>query len=1000
MKQILFIILMLALLPGSGSSVKAAHLIGGELSYRCLGGNDFEISLVMYRDCNCPPDVNCADFFDPFAYLYFSDEAGSLVNIPSLFNSPILEIQFNAFSNETDVLPEDDVCIASLPDLCIKRGVYRKAVTLPARPGGYKVKFQRCCRNQTIQNIVDPGGTGATWEIAIPHTVNNSCNNSSPTFNNLPPVVICQDFDISFDHSATDADGDSLVYELCTPFDGAEPNCPYIDPVEPGPDCQFDGAPYPHFNIQWATGYSEGDPLGGGIGNTLTIDPVTGFLSGSPTTLGQFVVGVCVSEYRNGVLLSTNKRDFQFNVTDCLKPTAIPSLTAEINADGIWEDTYCTKLDYFFDNGSSGASTYYWDFGDPTTTTDFSTEQYPSYEYPDTGQYLLTLYINPGEDCADTAQMLLNLYPVFLADFNFIEEGCAYEAFQFIDQSQGDIAPPNLWYWDFGDGTTIGPGSGPITGVDHTEGTFADPIHYFQTTGDLEVDLVSFSDLGCDDFKTYVITVHPVPVAEISHDFLCLDLPTEFTGSTQLDNIVSWEWNLEPSGMQSGQTVSQNYTIPGDYSASLFVESAEGCRDTAVFDFTIYPTLFADAGPDLETCLDVPIQLDASASSGGAGLDGNSYSWEPAEYVVGEQLYDSFVIPPSDQTFTLTVSDPNGCNEQDEVFVKVWPLPDVDAGLDVDVCDGITDTQLNGSVENTVIQTWWSPPMGLSDTSILNPTVVPLDTTSYVLTGLDIRGCENTDTVVVQLIPDVDPLVLDVQPICEGDSIQLFASGGAVFSWSPVENISDPNVANPVVWPIEDVTYSVNIANPPCFDADVDVDMTVHPLPYVYAGEDATINVGEIIQLMGEGDQGTQWSPDYNFLDSLNTPDPNVQPFYTTDYVLMTLSDQGCKNYDTVRIEVTDDFLFVIPNAFSPNGDGNNDRMGVLLSLGIMELIEFKIFNRWGELVWEAASIDDRWDGTIKGNPAPIGVYVYSLVGKKWRDEDLLERGGSITLIR
>jgi len=974
-------------------------LIGGELTYRCLGGNNFEIVLIMYRDCNCPPNVNCADFFDDFAYLYFGDEDGNVVNIPSLFNSPVMEIAFST-ANETDVLPEDDVCIASVPDLCIKRGVYRKTVSLPARPGGYTVRFQRCCRNETILNIVNPGAVGATWEIAIPHTTNNNCNNSSPVFNNLPPVVICQDFEIEFDHSATDLDGDSLVYELCTPFNGAEPDCPFINPIEPGPDCDFGGLPYPHSEINWSIGFGEDNPLGGTIGSNLTIDPVTGLLSGTPGGQGQFVVGVCVSEYRNGVLLSTNKRDFQFNITDCIQANAIPSVTAAINADGIWEETFCTRLDYYFNNGSTGAQSYYWDFGDLTTTTDFSTEEFPTYVYPDTGQYLLTLFINPGEDCADTAQMLLNLYPVFLADFDFIEEGCANEGFQFIDQSQGDISPPNLWSWDFGDGTGVGPGSGPITGISHTEGTFANPIHYFQQTGDIEVDLISYSDLGCNDFKTYTITVHPVPVAVIDHDFLCLDLPTEFSGSTQLDNIISWEWDLDPSGMQSGQVVTQDYSIPGDYSASLFVESAEGCRDTTVFNFTIFPTIFADAGADVETCVDMAIQLDASGSSGGNGLEGNSYLWEPTEFVVTGQNYDSFVLPPSDQTFNLTVSDPNGCSDQDEVFVKVWPLPEVNAGADIDLCDGITDTQLNGSVESTVIQNWWTPSAGLSDTSILNPTVVPLDTTSYILTALDFRGCENRDTVLVQLIPDVDPLVLDVNPICEGDSIQLFASGGAVFSWSPAENISDPNAPNPFVWPIEDVNYIVNIANPPCFEADVDVPVTVHPLPYVYAGEDATINVGEIIQLMGQGDQGTQWSPDYNFLDSLNTPDPNVQPFFTTDYVLMTLSDEGCSNYDTVRIEVTDDFLFVIPNAFSPNGDGNNDRMGILLSLGIMELIDFKIFNRWGQLVWQAASIDDRWDGTIKGNPAPIGVYVYTISGRKWRDEDLLERGGSITLIR
>ncbi len=996
MNKIVSLLFFLFGLLYAGQTAQAEHLIGGELSYRCLGGNLYEITLVMYRDCDCPPNTNCADFFDEVAFLYITNENDQYVNIPSLGNVPYLQMNFNVFTDETDVEPEDVVCIASVPDLCIKRGVYQEIIELPPNPGGYKFKYQRCCRNATISNILNPGSTGATWEISVPHTT-GACNNSSPTFNNLPPIVICQDYPIEFDHSATDIDGDSLVYEMCTPFDGAEPDCPFIQPIDPNPACLFGGIPYAYDNVNWADGFTAFNQLGNNP--ALSIDPLTGLLTGQPGLLGQFVVGVCVSEYRNGVLLSTNKRDFQFNITDCIQTQAVPDADAAEVSPGVFEITNCFSYEVNFDNATTGAESYFWDFGDETTTLDVSEEEFPSYEYPDTGRYEITLVANPGEECADTAILLLNLYPQFVSDFSFFSEGCSYEGFLFNDESTSDFAGANLWYWNFGDGITVGPGTGPIIGLDHTQGTFENPVHYFQDVGILEVTLISFNELGCEDSQTYPVVVHEAPEAEINYDFLCVDFPTNFTGNTQLDNIVSWEWNLDGNEL-SGQTVSELYDTPGDYNASLLVESADGCVDSTSLAFTIFPTIFADAGLDTETCAGIPIELDASGSTGGAGLADNSYFWEPAEFVFSDQIVNPTILPDSDQVFTLTVSDPNGCSDQDEVLVNVWPLPAINAGADLDVCFGDSLTQLNGTVESTVVDFSWSPSVGLSDTAVLDPIVIPNDTTFYILSGIDFRGCENSDTSLVQLIPEVDPSLLPVPEICEGDTIQLFASGGTVYTWTPAIEINDPSNQNPIVWPSMTTTYNVNIANPPCFDEDTSVTVTVYPLPFVDAGTDATINVGEIINLNGTGEATYDWTPSDGFLDPQDIPNPMVQPFYTTNYVLTTLSEEGCENRDTVQIEVTDNFEFILPNAFSPNGDDLHDDIGISIALGIRELLDFQIYNRWGELIWEANSITDRWDGTFRGDPQEIGVYVYMIRGIRWRENDELIWRGNITLIR
>jgi hypothetical protein len=181
--------------------------------------------------------------------------------------------------------------------------------------------------------------TGATYLGFIPDTSVAVCN-SSPYFNNFPPTVICVDQGLEFDHSATDPDGDSLVYGLCDPYLGADMLNPY--PAPP--------LPPPYGFVTFVSPYSAADPMGGNP--PMAINPQTGLLTVTPQTLGQFVVGVCVTEYRNGILVSEHKRDFQFNVTSC-QPSVIASIPSVIND--------CSSYQVTFENNSFGGTTYHWD---------------------------------------------------------------------------------------------------------------------------------------------------------------------------------------------------------------------------------------------------------------------------------------------------------------------------------------------------------------------------------------------------------------------------------------------------------------------------------------------------------------------------------------------------------------------------------------------------------------------------------------------------------------
>ncbi|TVR79294.1 MAG: PKD domain-containing protein [Chitinophagaceae bacterium] len=327
--------------------IMATHVAGGEITYTCLGNNEYEVTLTFYRDCA----QGTAPFpASPTIRIYNSN--GAQLQTLSLSGTGVTTIQ------PTPPGP----CTQTLSNVCLEAQEFTGIVVLPPIPGGYKLGYEICCRNHSITNGPP---SRAAYTTSIPDISLAQCN-SNPVFNEWPPVYICQGFDLEFDHSATDADNDSLVYRICEPLERVEPDVPYA----------------------FTAPYTWQDPINGG----LSIDPQTGLLTGNPPGLGQFVVGVCVDEYRNGQLISTVSRDFQFNVVHCENVT---------NASALSALTDCTTSEVsFFNNSSGDIVSYLWDFGDGNT----STLENPVHNYADTGSYQVTLITYSANSlCNDTS---------------------------------------------------------------------------------------------------------------------------------------------------------------------------------------------------------------------------------------------------------------------------------------------------------------------------------------------------------------------------------------------------------------------------------------------------------------------------------------------------------------------------------------------------------------------------------------------------------------------
>jgi gliding motility-associated-like protein len=233
--------------------------------------------------------------------------------------------------------------------------------------------------------------------------------------------------------------------------------------------------------------------------------------------------------------------------------------------------------------------------------------------------------------------------------------------------------------------------------------------------------------------------------------------------------------------------------------------------------------------------------------------------------------------------------------------------------------------------------------------------------------------------------------------ICRNDSIQLFATGGIYYEWKPSAGLSATNISNPFASPENTTAYTVVVAND-CFNDSANFTITVYQLPVANAGLDTTIYRADSVLLIGNGGIEYLWQPDIALSDA-QSQTTYARPFNTTTYVLQVTDVNGCKNFDSVTIFVDTTTLILLPTAFSPNNDGVNDVFRIVRLLNIERMVEFRVFNRWGALMFETRDLRAGWDGTLNGEPQPVEVYQFYVKAVTYDGETIVEKG-NVTLVR
>ena len=663
MKQVKLIVFLL-IVSGLYHAVEARHIIGGEITYECLGGDDYRFTLKMYRDCNC---TECA-LFDPEAFIAAyrcgQDLDCGVLGQTSFFsrlNVPLLE--------QGNVDPPDYPCLIP-PDICVERAVYVFDMNLPRGDESYHISYQRCCRNVTINNIVNPDDAGATYTIEITPEAQEACN-SSPVFNDFPPTVVCAGFDLEFDHSATDPDGDQLVYEFCSPLLGGGPllddnNYQTCFGANPNPAC-----PPPYSPVSFiAPTYTALNPMGGDP--EVSIDPVTGLITGRPQVQGQFVVGVCVSEFRGGVLLSRVFRDFQFNVAPC-DPTVIADIMEDqVIGDQEFVINSCGNETITFQNQSfqqSFIDQFEWRFDVAGQQLSFAGgvpgqnqgNWSPTVTFPGVGQYEGMLILNPETDCGDTAHIFVNVFPEIEADFEFAYDTCVAGPVTFTDLSSTGADEITSWSWFFGDG--------------HID-SLQNPIHDYQIPGDIPVTLTVADNNECQATTTQIVSYFPVPA-------LIVIAPSSFTGCTPgsiffnnlsfpIDSTYDITWNFGDGNFGTDISPTHIYEDPGIYTVTVDIVSPIGCQTDTTFSNLI--TILPSPTAGFTFSPDDPSNIEPTVTFTDESAETARWSWDFGTGATSIQSNPIYTFPDTGlYEVTQVVTHLSGCTDTLVQLIDVRP---------------------------------------------------------------------------------------------------------------------------------------------------------------------------------------------------------------------------------------------------------------------------------------------------------------------------------------
>ncbi|TDH28792.1 T9SS type B sorting domain-containing protein [Segetibacter sp. 3557_3] len=753
------------------TTAKADHITGGEMSYIFTGvsGGLYQYSgtLKLFMRCNSGRRFN-----DPTVISVFNKST----------NSRVADLSVPLARRETISLPNADPCISNPPVVCYEVGYFTFRLSLPASALGYVLSSQVNYRINGISNLSNGySQVGALYTAEIPGTspVVNGPENNSATFVGSDLVIVCANNQFSYSFAATDSDGDQLRYSFCNAYQG---NGNVGGPGNAGPTL-----PPPYQSVPYGSAYSGSAPLG----SNVQVNATNGLITGKAPPSGIYVVTVCVQEIRNGQVIATQRKDLQINIAPCQVAAALLEP----------EYLLCKSSNTLtFSNISTSPliTTTMWELVNSAGSTILNSASLtPSYTFADTGLYTIKLAINRGQKCSDSAQSIVRVYPGMVTDFN-VSGICINKPTVFTDISTTRYGTINSWSWDFGE---------PSVFNDISDRQ--NPAFTYLSMGQKNAALEVTTSKGCRDtlFKTISIVDKPPVQLQFKDTLICTP------DQVQLIAGGAGNYTWTPGLNITGANTATPIVAPRVTTKYYVTLNDNGCINNDSVTVRVTDRVSLTAMNDTTICSSDSIRMQIIS-------DGFRYSWTPAFQLSDPNSRNPVAITNSTTTYEVTASI-GSCQAREQVVVTTVPYPIANAGADQTICFN-QNTQLNGSTNGTALR--WSPPGTLSNPQISNPVARPGQTTAYVLNAFDNKGCPKpgTDTVFIKVLADLNASAGNDTTAIVGQPLQLRASGGSLYYWTPATGLNNPNVPDPIArydQTMNTIRYKVLVYEEGCVDS-------------------------------------------------------------------------------------------------------------------------------------------------------------------------------------
>ena len=621
-------------------------------------------------------------------------------------------------------------------------------------------------------------------------------------------------------------------------------------------------------------------------------------------------------------------------------------------------------------------NTYAWA---PPTDLSSTTIYNPIVDPTTTGNVVYTVTVNPTAipGCTSTISITVHTVPNNFT-LNNVDTVICLGASILASITGG--SPEFTWLW------------APPTGVSNVN--IMDPT---MTPTVTTTYVVTASYAHCPNMvDSFKITVD-YPATSINFiDTICLGLSYSVNVTDTSGGYYHYQW--APPTFVSNDTIPNPVftpTVEGNYTWTVTIQpAAAACAVIDQVNLMVIPNSFTISPTDTTICKGNSVQIL------GTPYPLFSYHWSPSEGIPTLNTLTPLITPDTSTTYIVTASYSKCPDMHDTLVINVQPNPKAYIGGNQFVCQFDT-LHINASVTPMWFQQYiysWAPSANL-DNDTTSTVVFHGDTSTMVtFTVTTSAGCTAVDSALITVYPgnfaSINP---NAQSFCPHDTAVLSPVGGVSYNWSPSLYLSSNTAIQPIIKPITSQTYTVIATSQyGCLDTFT-YTATVYPAAVLYIGDSVTLHPGETYQ-MDPQTNCTQflWFPPAG-LSNANISNPIANPTISTKYIVYGVTDWGCKTSDSINIYVDPGTLLALPNAFTPGNGPNNEFK--IIKQGIASLNYFRIFNRWGNLVFETNDIDKGWNGEFNGVPQPLDVYVYDVEAVTSTGE-IFKKHGNLTLLR